>query len=367
MKKVALHGSYFGDNFGDTLFVIEYINWLKDLNDYNAQNIMLPFAGNRVRDLVKVSDKKGVKSILSAEALVFIGGGYLGEPPTGQRIWSYRFIVRHLSVILLAYLFKKPYIFVGVGAGPLSHKIARKLSVFLLNHSEKIIVRDEESHNYLLEYGVNSDKLMTTADSILSLEPTDVNQQAKNEVIVKNQLNNKKETLIGVHLPVPSTYKNSLSSIIKDIKKYTENLNSFKIVVFKDFYKEDYDYLAYSKIKEHFNKEDITYIKYENPDQLIALIDTLDIVVTTKLHCGIVANCLGKFTLSISAHTKTKRLYKQLGLLERNVSIANYESGKLIEMLNKYDDKKEFYNNIPYNIKETSKKNKEELLEFIKE
>src|SRR5690554_5036992 len=112
MKKVALHGSYYGDNFGDTLFVIEYINWLKELQGYNNDNIFLPFAGDRVRDLVEVSNFAGIKSIYKSDVVVFIGGGYLGEPSKRVGIWSLRLIIRHLSVGLLALLFRKPYIFI---------------------------------------------------------------------------------------------------------------------------------------------------------------------------------------------------------------------------------------------------------------
>lgn len=364
MKKVSLHGSYFGDNFGDTLFVIEYVNWLKELDSYDKNKVMLPFAGDRVRELVDVSEKRGIRSILNSDVVVFIGGGYLGEPPTRKKVWSYRLIIRHLLVVLLSYLFRKPYVFIGVGAGPLSHKLARKLTVFLLNKSKKVIVRDEESYQYLIEYGVNKNKLLTTADSILSLQPSDVNKELKKKIINKYQLKDN-ELLIGLHLPISLVYKESLMDLIKDLKNYTKQTENYKLVVFKDFYKEDYNYFAYSYTKELFEDENIEYVEYESPEQLISLIDTLDIVITTKLHCGIVANCLGKYTLAISAHTKTKRLYKQLELSERQVSLPDYKKGDLVDMLAKYDENIKYYDNIPENIRDASKMNKLELLKFV--
>src|SRR5690606_18311259 len=95
----------------------------------------------------------------------------------------------------------------------------------------------------------------------------------------------------------------------------------YKLVVFNDFHKENYDYLAETLVKQEFDEDTVVSFKYENPSHLIALINELDIVITTKLHCGIVANCLGKYTLSISVHNKTMRLYKQLNLENRNVAL----------------------------------------------
>ncbi|MDX8289015.1 polysaccharide pyruvyl transferase family protein [Metabacillus indicus] len=366
MKKVALHGSYYGDNFGDTLFVIHFLDWLKE-NDLGSEKaeIFLPFASERVRNLVEVSEKKGIKSIIEANSLVFFGGGYLGEPPSNITIWSYRLIIRHLSIAFLAYLLKKPYIFIGVGAGPLSNKIARRLTVFLCNKSQKTIVRDQESKNYLLEYGVKEEKLKVTADSILTMEPKDVDMNEKVKLLAKYNLSSQDSRLIGVHLPVGEKDINKLKLIINDLRKYCMGIPNYKLVIFNDFYKEDYNYLAESIIYDVFDNDKVISIKYETPNELITLINELDIVITTKLHCGIVANCLGKHTISVSVHSKTIRLYKQLGLSERNVALKDYETGILQDMLLTYQHDINNTSNIPNPIRELAYENRDELINFV--
>jgi len=364
MKKIALHGSYYGDNFGDTLFVIHFLKWIYKENE--DIEVYLPFASDRVRKLVNASGIKGINSLMTAKCVVFFGGGYLGEPTIKNSIWSYRLIIRHLSIALFCYLLKKPYIFIGVGAGPLSHPIARKLTVFLCNRSKKTIVRDKESKQYLLSYGVKEEKIILTADSILTFDESNVEtkESLKMKKLLKKDDNNK-VTLIGVHLPATKEFENKLEVLLTDLKRYCDSLKKYKLVIFNDFYKEGYEYIAKDKIEMLFEKNEYTEVPYESPDQLIALINELDIVLTTKLHCGIVANCLNKYTLSISVHNKTKRLYEQIELSERNISLSNYESNDLDNMLKEYlANTKE---NVPNIIREKSFENMIYLNNFIKE
>lgn len=367
-KKVALHGAYFVDNFGDSLFVVYFHKWIKETGVVKDKDIILPFANDRVRELVNVSSIKGIKGLLKSDKLVFFGGGYLGERPYRKHSWHLRLLVRHLSIGLLAFLQKKPFVFIGVGAGPLTNSITRKIVVFLCNRSEKILVRDEESYSYLLEYGVKPEKIMCTADSILLLKESDVDQHW-NETYKNlfSEKSNTKVTYIGAHLQASSSEIDRLNLIVEDLEQYCQSLTDYKIVFFNDTYRKTPDHKVLKLLQEKFDEEKILNINYENPDQLIALINNLDVVITTKLHCGIVANCLGKYTLSISVHDKTKRLYKQLNLQERNVSLKDYKNGKLKEMLSNFDENIVHYNNVPEFLRELAAENKASLIKFINE
>lgn len=366
-RKITLHGSNFIDNFGDSLFVVYFNKWLKKNGDVEAENIILPFANERVRSLVKVSDAKGIFGLLKSNKIVFIGGGYLGERPNKKFIWNIRLLIRHLSVGLLAVLLKKPFIFIGVGAGPLTYSVTNKIVVFLCNKSEKVVVRDEESYKYLVNYGVKMGKITSTADSILLLDQSDVDEYWNNKYKRKlSNDNNVNTTYIGLHLQASSRKQDKIKLIISELKKYCSNLKSYKIVVFNDTYKKEPDNKLLNLVYEEFDKEQVMNIEYLKPNQLIALINNLNIVITTKLHCGIVANCLGKYTLSVSVHDKTVRLYRQLQLEERNVSINDYEKGMLIKMLLEFDENKKYYNNVPESIKELAARNQNYLIDFIK-
>lgn len=364
-SKVALHGSYYGDNFGDTLFVEIFNSWMKELEHYDKDNVILPFAGNRVRNFVCVSPQKGIKGLLQAGKIVFIGGGYLGERPNDKLVWNVRLFVRHLSIAFFALLFKKPYIFIGVGAGPLSNKIIRKMVVFLCNRSVKVIVRDVESYDYLIDYGVDKNKIITTVDSVLTLDHSYLENKNIKTIDYINNLRKTNKIIIGVHLPARNEHTDKLSKIINALRDYVDNLKNVKLIVFNDFYKEGYNYIALNMIKERFKDEEFEVYDYTDPNNLIGLISQLDIVITTKLHVGIVANCYGVYSLAFPVHGKTVRFYKQINLKERCIDINTLEQCDVSKLLNSYTNTNDIVSNIPVEQQELAKMNKKIFLDFI--
>lgn len=347
--KIVLHGSYYGDNFGDRLFVEMFVRWLASIEGIKKENIILPFANSRIRDSVHCSENKGILSILRAKCFVYVGGGYFGEFDNSL-VWNLRLIIRHILLAIFAIVTSKPLIIIGVGAGPLSNLFTRKLVVYICNNSRKTIVRDQESYNYLIEYGVNKEKLKLSVDSVLALE---------NRVESKESDHIK----VGVHIAYPYENEN-IVKIVKDIKKFTETIENFKIYYFKDFYKIGFSDYAETILKQYFKNEDLVKVEYQNPDQLIKDIGQFDLLFTVKLHVGIVALTQGVYPVSIAVHQKTKRLYKQLGLEELTTSFENYQAGKIVEIASKFSTSKV---KIPDTITEYAFRNKYDLEQFVKE
>lgn len=361
--KVAIHGSYYGDNFGDTLFVVLFVKWLKKYG-LESDDIVLPFASERVRRLVSVSKVKGIRSLLMSKVLVLIGGGYLGEPNSNVKKWSARLFYKHLSIILIAYITKKPYIFIGVGAGPISVSIVRRIVVKMCNNSEMIIVRDLESKEYLIEYGVKESKIVCSVDSILSLE-NENDEDFKTGLISNLEFIKENDTTyIGIHLPVFNYYSEKLANIGCELKNYCSSIGKYKVIVFNDFYKENYDYKVRNIILENIDQENVIDVKYENTDKMLNLLANLDILVTSKLHCGLVANCFNKYVISISEHNKTERLYKQLGIKGRSIKVGNYRDGELLSLLMSYDNSNQKLI-VTKQIKERAQKNQKYLFDFL--
>lgn len=351
MKKnlIALHGSYFGDNFGDRLFVEIFADWVKEINNISGENIVLPFANKRIRESVKCSDIKGIKAILKSKCIVFIGGGYFGEFKADSLIWNVRLIIRHLLIAIYASLVKKPYIFIGIGAGPLSNIVSRKLVTYVCNRSENVVVRDIESKEYLIEYGVKPNKVIVTADSVLGMES-------------KGKTNKSGDTVkIGVHFPYPHP-SNDINRIIADLKEFCDTLPDYQIYHFKDFHKESFNDFSEKELLRVFGESKVSKLDYISPTDLIDKIGGFDIVITAKLHVGIVALTQETHTISVAIHQKTERLYKQLGLSQYSTPLINYQQGKLIEMLKNWKTSQQV---IPKDVVDLAKKNKEILKSFI--
>lgn len=351
MKKLLiLHGSYFGDNFGDRLFVEIFLDWANNYDGINMENISIPFAGKRIREASNCSKIRGVRALLSSKCIVFIGGGYFGEFKANSLVWNIRLIIRHLSIALFARFFKRPYIFIGIGAGPLSNIISRKLVVYVCNKSVKVIVRDNESKEYLIKYGVNPQKVQASVDTVLGL-PVYTNHQKIDDKV-----------RIGVHLAFALENKN-IEAIIKDLKEFTTKIDDYEIIYFKDFYKEGFSDYSKEVTYREFDADKITNIEYENPKQLINEIGKCNIVITNKLHVGIVALTQNVFTVSVAIHQKTKRLYKQLNLSEYSIPMDNYQKGSINRMLDKWEEKKQV---IPKDIISMAENNKQIFYEFIR-
>ena len=347
--KVVVHGSYFGDNFGDRLFIEMFIDWLADIEEIDKNDIVLPFANNRIRESVKCSKIKGIKAILRGKCFVYTGGGYFGEFQKSL-VWNARLIIRHLLMALFSIITFKPLIIIGVGAGPLSNPISRRLVTFVCNHAKKVIVRDRESFDYMRKYGVKDERLKLSVDSVLGLDISKTNETESESI------------KIGVHVFYPYENKDIIN-VIKDIKAFADSVQNYEIVYFMDLYKEGFTDFSESVIDEVMDSRYVTKVKYENPEQLIELIGSFDVLFTIKLHVGIVALTQGVKTYSIAVHHKTKRLYNQLNLSDYTTELKNYQQGKILEMTRNW---KEVSQTIPVEIQNMADENRRELKKFIR-
>ena len=166
LKSIALHASYYGDNFGDTLFVKQYVKYLSENHDLN---ISLLFPSKRVLNEVNgLAVRSGFMGVFRSDAIVFIGGGYFGERKNKVFEWHVRFLVRYISVAIMALIAGKKIFFVGVGAGPLSYRLTRYLVRSVLNNSSGFVARDRVSYNFLKNIGVKEELLFESLDSVLS-------------------------------------------------------------------------------------------------------------------------------------------------------------------------------------------------------
>jgi polysaccharide pyruvyl transferase WcaK-like protein len=57
---------------------------------------------------------------------------------------------------------RRPILILGVGGGPISNKVLRKVICFIMNHAKVITVRDEETAKYFKSYGVKKELIITS-------------------------------------------------------------------------------------------------------------------------------------------------------------------------------------------------------------
>ncbi len=306
---VSLHGSYFVRNFGDVLLMAICRRWI---DRAAARSVtVLPFALPEIRREAEARSEGGISTLLRSQALVYGGGGYFGEPPGPIGKWSRRLVARHVAVGLGFSLMRRPYMICGVGVGPLADKSARRAVIRLFEGATKVTVRDEESAEYLRSYGLKRD-VIVTADLALSLGtqdiPEDFSVQAENEFPIGHQY-------LGLHL---SGARGSASRGREFTRIAVEmaNANGYRIVSIIDN-PSSIDQRRMLQYVRELSDGRAAPLVYDHPWRFLASLNRLDVVVTSKLHVGLVSAALGKSVLSVPSHPKTTRLFRQLGREDR--------------------------------------------------
>src|SRR5690554_1426886 len=116
-REVALHGSYFGHNFGDLLLMIIFHRWICAASA--KVSVSLPLASDEMRSVIG-AQHCGPASLVRASAVISGGGGYFGEQPHNPVVWGFRNLRRHSAPGIVARILRKPYAVVGVGVGPIT-------------------------------------------------------------------------------------------------------------------------------------------------------------------------------------------------------------------------------------------------------
>lgn len=153
--RLLIANSYGTPNLGDeailTAMCDHYLvlgHGVTILSNGNGQPEKLPPAGSGYREAGPLRLFNTFQAIRKADLLVIGGGGII------QSSTSLGNLLFHLSRAWIATLVKTPYVFVGVGVGPIPHKIGRVFTGWVFGKASYIGVRDIASVNILRSMGV---------------------------------------------------------------------------------------------------------------------------------------------------------------------------------------------------------------------
>lgn len=306
MIRIALQGSYFGHNFGDVLLLSLYRKWVREVVDCE---VVLPLAADEAVENVG-ADMGGFRHLFRTNGLIYAGGGYFGEPPGSHsqiRRWAVRNFFRHIPSGILVSSLGHPVAIIGVGAGPLSHPVFRSSVKRLVERAAIVAVRDEESYQFLRSIGVDRQDVEVTADAALTLSVEDIPEGKIEPIEARFPTNN----LVGVHLPCPPAASAHVELVLNEVEALLDQYRDLEIVVLSDNIA--YDPAALAERVAVGHRDRVHVARYRDPWTLVALLSRLRLVITTKLHVGIVATAVGTLPLSFPYHHKTKRFYRQIG------------------------------------------------------
>ena len=338
--KIILHGATNGSNFGDYLFADIFWNKLLDYNRA-GRNIFFEFPkygiGDYFREGLGYTKKQTIGDVLNADMLIYFSGGYFGERTTALKESIRRFI-RYLPIGMLFVLRNKTILIIGVGGGPVTNRFLRMAFCNILNHATVVTVRDEETANYFKNYGVKRE-LCVTSDTaqIITSDLLPALDDSIKEIIKKNFLGKK---IIFLHaLPKDNIDKEISVKVIPALNNFLENHRNYGVIIGYDG--------VYTKSIEELNTrtqltcETIYCYNYQEPWQLCSLLNEVDMIITSKLHVGIIGATFSKSVLAFPIHSeKTKRYYKQIDEPERCIALKDVSPAMVESKLESLHDKK---------------------------
>ena len=298
MKTVLLHASYFAKNFGDVLLwkiVAEKTGAVVGVENLRYCNMPENMEDAFLRGLGGI-EKLGPNERI--DAAIFCGGGYLMPPHSGGLRWEIRNYLRHGRALREAKKSGKVSVF-GVGLGRIKFPFFKNVVGDTLSIANPLLVRDKESQDSLIHYGVSPGRAHVVPDLALAYVSEEKDRYKSSP------------KFLGIHADfqgVDEDKKTLFLSACRDLIKRTELPIRFLV--------DCESKSSMSSVEETRSQLAVTerdMVVYKNDcDEFLRAIGECAFVLTTKLHVGICATALGVPVASVAKHAKTKRFYNQV-------------------------------------------------------
>jgi polysaccharide pyruvyl transferase WcaK-like protein len=199
--------------------------------------------------------------------------------------------------------FRIPIRIVGTGFGPISSSWLKPFIRLMLKKSDKVLLRDIESIEYAREI----------APAVNYQLVTDL---AQDKIFLDSELSAIKLKLpkkyIAIHVGVKPD-SNLEFDILSELKEL--QLKKISIIFFSDSPGHNDNLIQHNvAFKELLKKSDnsVISIPYTDASEVINIIANATVILTGKLHVGIISCTYDVPVLSIPLHHKTERYYKHI-------------------------------------------------------
>lgn len=327
MKKILLHGATNcgSSNYGDFIYAFEVYQRLSsdyDIELYQPSPYFKKYLGLNEHNSIHIH---------SADYLIYLPGGYFGEGHNARFRDNLVQFLRFMPFGLMGILFRKHIIVIGIGAGPVNSWFMRFAVRLIGRHATAITVRDKSSYQSMHKLGINN--MYDYFDMILGYPLASQGRFSEQLNQIKIFADDNK--ILLVH------YNHSYEAMTKFAKVVNEfiaqSLYKYTVVVSADSIL-DSENNMYNEFKNLCHADSIHYI-YDDPFEFTELLREVDVVLTCKLHVGVVAGMFGKSVICAAEHPeKTIRFYSYIGESGRCVSLYESNPQQITTILKKYED-----------------------------
>lgn len=175
MSKIVISGYYGFANAGDEAMLTAIVKSLRS-RDVSAELTVIsgnPAATAARHNVVSIHrfNPLAIINAVRESDLLLSGGGSLLQDVTSRKSLLY-----YLSVLALGRWFGKKVMLFAQGIGPINSAFLRRLTRFVCSNADLITVRDADSLEELRRIGIPEQKVLLTADAVLTLPQADIRQ-----------------------------------------------------------------------------------------------------------------------------------------------------------------------------------------------
>lgn len=307
MKNVVISGYYGFNNLGDEAVLYFIVENLKK----EIPGIKITVLSNSPEETSKIYGVNSVKrdnfrnliSAIKESDMLISGGGSLIQDAT-----SFASLLYYLLVIYIAKkLGKKVFIF-AQGYGPVNRNLSKKLAMYILNKVDFITLRDEDSKEDLLDLGISPSKIKVTADPVIGIEPSSIDQNIGKNILIKKGVDFEKPT-IGLSIRSWRDEGRIIEEFSHLIELFGDSVNFVLIP-----YHKPHDVEISDKVLKNVSLKNVFVIEEVlDPIKAFSIIKNLDLMIGMRLHSLIMASALYIPCIGVSYDPKVDRFLKMIG------------------------------------------------------
>lgn len=329
--KYLLHGAtdMGSSNYGDFLYGYLIYNYLKniDLNNeidfYNPSDYFVKYLNLSKKTKIKWNNYN---------CAIYIPGGYFGEGHDARFRDNLIQWLRFMIFGLKSLYHKKRLFIIAIGAGPINSFLMKQTIRKLVSKADFITVRDHESYEALSNLQTKS-RIIESSDLIISQT---FKFNIDKNILQDYKSDNNDTKILLVHY---NHSKIALEKFAEAINLFLEKHKNYRVIVTSDCYLNKENELFKIFSRKINTKTELFH--YDSPFVFTEFLKKVDLVLTCKLHLGVVSCMFNKSVIVSAVHPeKTTRFYKQIGEEARCVSLFDTNSYYIYELMEEYHDKK---------------------------
>lgn len=309
-----------------------------------AAPAMTRLLGEKSSRLLPEHLRKLVEKVATSDLVIMRGGGYLSSPHLWCDLLGLR--LNAINTITVARALKVPYAIWGHSLWELNGPLSKRLLWPLIRESALTACREEISYRYLVDAGAPADRLRLLPDTALALEPISVAEA--NKIRAYENLDDPTMLLLGINVRPPWDVNldyNELSERYLDataeLIRHMHDRYGTKAVLISHCHSTPLFHVPNFQDERELQQRLLDRISGSatpkllkgdyTPQELAGLYRTLEMMVTTRLHAGILASLSATPTAYVAYEkNKTCGIARMLGLSDFVIDIETIDAVSLV-------------------------------------